>query len=86
MDDPKFVSDEEAKIIMEALLELEKMPSLVPEMFITPHAIKVWDQLTEEQRIKAVWFSERDMPPAKDKFHCFNALGFWFHATLLVIL
>jgi len=79
MDDPKFVSDEEAKIIMEALLELEKMPSLVPEMFITPQAITIWDRLTEEQRIKAVWFSASDMPPVKDKFHVFNSLGFWFH-------
>ena len=83
MDDqrgPKIVSDEEAKIIMEALLELEKMPSLVPEMFITPQAITIWDQLTEEQRIRAVWFSPADMPPVPNKHYVFNALGFFFSA------
>ncbi len=65
--------DEDKKTI-----EVIKDVDLVPVMAIPPMALQVWNRLTIEERIKAVWFADESIPNTPGKQYIVNPFGYWF--------
>ncbi len=67
------MSDDESKI------EVIKDVDLVPVMAIPPMALAVWDRLTVDERIKAVWFADESIPAIQGKMYTVNCFGYWYN-------
>lgn len=66
--------------LLNAFFDKAEEDDLTPDMFVSPEALAVWDRLTSEEQIRAIWFHPRSMPEVPGKTYCFNSLGFYFNS------